>query len=83
MSGPPKARCLDRPVLASLDDLVPAGHYYRHPDTTLDLGFVRNWVARGYAARGRPSIAPAVFFERQRIAAPSLNLAHRWDGIVT
>lgn len=54
--GPPKTRCLDRPVLASLEDLVPTGHFYRHLDATLDLGFVRNWVRDCYAARGRPSI---------------------------
>ncbi len=60
-------------------------------EATLDLGFVREWVRELSAERGRPSIAPVVFFElqlamffeglrseRQLIATASLNLAHRW-----
>ena len=91
MLGPPKARCLDRPVLASLEQLVPPGHFYRHLDATLDLTFVRDWVAGCYADRGRPSIDPVVFFrlqlimffeglcsERRLMETASLNLAHRW-----
>src|SRR3712207_5203907 len=91
MLGPPKARCLDRPVLVSLEALVPPDHFYRHLEATLDLSFVREWVADRYAARGRPSIDPVVFFklqlvmffegvrsERQLIATASLHLAHRW-----
>ncbi len=91
MLGPPKTRCLDRPVLASLEALVPAGHFYRHLDAVLDLTVVREWVAGRYAERGRPGIDPVVFFklqlimffagirsERQLIAAANLNLAHRW-----
>ncbi len=74
-----------------MEDLVPAGHFYRHLDATLDLGFVRDWVQGCCAARGRPSIDLVVFFnlqlirffeglrsERQLIEAASLNLAHRW-----
>ena len=30
MLGPPKARHVDRPVTAALEDLVPPGHFYRH-----------------------------------------------------
>jgi transposase len=91
MLGPPKTRCLDRPVVASLEDLVPADQFYRHLDAALDLTFVREWVAGCYAARGRPSIDPVVFFrlqlimffegirsERRLLATASLNLAHRW-----
>jgi transposase len=91
MLGPPKARCLDRPVLVSLETLVPPGHFYRHLEATLDLSFVREWVADRYAARGRPSIDPVVFFklqlilffeglrsERKLIETASLHLAHRW-----
>jgi hypothetical protein len=37
MLGPPKTRCLDRPVLVSLDSLVPPNHFYRHLEATLDL----------------------------------------------
>jgi transposase len=91
MLGPPKGRCLDRPVLASLDDLVPPDNFYRHLEAALDLGFVRDWVAGCYAERGRPSIDPVVFFklqlimffegirsERRLMETASLNLAHRW-----
>ncbi len=48
MLGPSKTRCLDRPVLVSLEGLVPAGHFYRHRDAALDLGFVRDRVAGCY-----------------------------------
>jgi transposase len=91
MLGPPKARCLDRPVLVSLECLVPPGHFYRHLDAKLDLSFVRDWVRDCYAANGRPSIDPVVFFklqlvmffegirsERQLIETASLHLAQRW-----
>jgi hypothetical protein len=57
MPSPPKSRNLDRPVLASLETLVPANHFYQHLDATLDLSFVREWVNGRYAPIGRPSIA--------------------------
>jgi transposase len=91
MLGPPKLRCLDRPVTVSLEDLVPANHCYRHLDAKLDLSFVREWAEECYAERGRPSIDPVVFFrlqlimffegirsERQLMETASLHLAHRW-----
>ncbi|HET8627203.1 MAG TPA: transposase [Thermomicrobiales bacterium] len=91
MLGPPKARCPDRPVLVSLEALVPPDHFYRHLDAALDLSFVREWVAGCYAERGRPSIDLVVFFklqlilffeglrsERRLMETASLNLAHRW-----
>jgi transposase len=91
MLGPAKRRDLDRPVIVSLDALVPADHFYRHLHTALDLSFVREWVADLYAPCGRPSIDPVVFFklmlvmffenmrsERQLIETASLHLAHRW-----
>jgi transposase len=91
MLGPAKERRLDRPVLASLDQLVPQRNVYRHLEATLDLAFVRDWVGDKYAERGRPSIDPVVFFklqlilffeglrsERQLITTASLHLAHRW-----
>jgi transposase len=91
MLGPEKVRDLDRPILLSLEQLVPAGNFYRHLDATLDLGFVRDWVKECYAGNGRPSIDPVVFFklqlilffeglrsERQLIELAGLNLAHRW-----
>jgi transposase len=91
MLGPAKVRRVDQPVLASLDALVPAHHFYRHLERSLDLGFVRHLVRDAYAAGGRPSIDPIVFFklqlimffegirsERRLIGAASVNLAHRW-----
>jgi hypothetical protein len=29
---------------ATLEDLVPRDHFYRHLEATLDLNFVREWV---------------------------------------
>ena len=91
MLGPPKSRCLDQPIAVSLEELVPADHFYRHLEAKLDSSFVREWTRELYAERGRPSIDPVVFFklqlvmffegirsERQLIETASLNLAHRW-----
>jgi hypothetical protein len=39
----------------SLDDLVPADHFYRHLEQALDLTFVHHWVQDDYAAAGRPA----------------------------
>jgi transposase len=91
MLGPAKLRDLDRPVLSSLEDLVPRTHFYRHLEAKLDLAFVREWARDRYAERGRPSIDPVIFFklqlimffegirsERLLIETASLNLAHRW-----
>jgi transposase len=91
MLGPPKARDLDRPLLVSLERLVPPDHFYRHLEAKLDLSFVRDLVRGRYAALGRPSVDPVVFFklqlvmffeglrsERQLMETASLHLAHRW-----
>ena len=91
MLGPAKRRTLDRPVSVSLEQLVPADHFYRHLDAALNLSVVRDWVAERYADRGRPSIDPVVFFrfhlimffegirsERQLVETASVNVAHRW-----
>lgn len=51
----------------TLDALVPAEHFYRQLDRTLDLSFVRDLVADCYAAGGRPSIDPVVFFKLQLV----------------
>src|SRR5689334_11289450 len=51
----------------SLEELVPADHFYRHLERTLDLSFVRDLVAPCYAARGRPSIDPVVFFKLELV----------------
>jgi transposase len=51
----------------SLEDLVPADHFYRHLERTLDLSFVREFVHETYAGGGRPSIDPIVFFKLQLV----------------
>ena len=91
MLGPPKPRRLDQSLAVSLEDLVPANHFYRHREAKLDLSFVREWARELYAERDRPGIVPVVFFklqfvmffvgirsERQLTATASLNLAPRW-----
>ncbi len=54
-------------VNVSLEDLVPADHFYRHLERTLDLSFVREFVHETYASKGRPSIDPVVFFKLQLV----------------
>jgi transposase len=54
-------------VNVSLEALVPQGHFYRHLERTLDLSFVREFVRETYAAGGRPSIDPVVFFKLQLV----------------
>ena len=51
----------------TLEDLVPAGHFYRHLERSLDLSFVRGLVREAYADSGRPSIDPVVFFKLQLV----------------
>ena len=51
----------------SLEDLVPADHFYRHLERTLDLSFVYAFVQEKYAGRGRPSVDPIVFFKLQLV----------------
>jgi transposase len=51
----------------SLEELVPADHFYRHLERTLDLSFVREFVQETYAGSGRPSIDPIVFFKLQLV----------------
>jgi transposase len=91
MLGPAKSRDLDRPVLITVESAVPLNHFYRHLHRTLDLSFVRDLAAGCYAASGRPSIDPEVFFrlqlimffsgirsERQLLEQVRYNLAMRW-----
>ncbi len=52
-------------INTSVEDLVPADHFYRYLDRTLDLSFVRVFVKETYAGGGRPSIDPVVFFKLQ------------------
>jgi transposase len=75
----------------SLEDLVPADHFYRHLVKSLNLSFVREFVAPFYAAGGRPSVDPIVFFklqlvmlfegvrsERQLVRTAADRLSVRW-----
>ncbi len=50
-------------INVSLEDLVPADHFYRHVERTLDLSFVQET----YAGTGRPFIDPVVFFKLQLV----------------
>jgi transposase len=69
-----KERSVTPLINVSLEDLVPADHFYRHLERTLDLSFVRESVEQTYAGGGRPSIDPVVFFK--------LQLAMFFEGIV-
>ncbi len=51
----------------SLEDLVPADHFYRDLDRSLDLSFVRDLVRYRYSPVGRPSIDPVVFSRPQLV----------------
>ena len=62
-----KARQLIPVPAVCLDELVPADHFYRHLEQVLDLTFVRQLVQDAYAANGRPSIDPVVFFKLQLV----------------
>jgi transposase len=54
-------------IHASLEELVPQDHFYRHLERALDLSFVREFVQQTYAGGGRPSIDPVVFFKLQLV----------------
>src|SRR2546429_5881084 len=58
-----KERAFAPLVAVSLEELVPQDHFYRHLQKTLDLSFVYDLVREYYAAAGRPSIDPVVFFK--------------------
>ena len=62
-----KARIFAPISAMSLEDLVPQDHFYRHLEQSLDLAFVRDLVQTFYAAGGRPSIDPVVFFKLQLV----------------
>jgi transposase len=91
MLGPAKCRALDHPTTITLDELVPADHFYRHLDAHLDLSFVRDWIRDAYPGLGRPSVDPVVIFklylvmffegirsERQLLALATDRLSVRW-----
>src|SRR5919199_5111260 len=86
-----KSRIFAPIVNASLEDLVPKNHFYRHVEDSLDLSFVRELVKDCYAPIGRPSVDPVVFFklqlamffegirsERQLIEVAADRLSLRW-----
>jgi len=73
------------------EQLVPADHFYRHLHKSLDLSFVRELAIPFYAAGGRPSVDPVVFFklqlfmffdgirsERQLVRTAADRLSLRW-----
>src|SRR5216117_1855969 len=62
-----KARQFAPLIHVSLEELVPADHFYRHLERTLDLSFVRKFVQETYAGDGRPSVDPVVFFKLQLV----------------
>src|SRR5258708_473607 len=86
-----KARLFTPISVLSLEELVPADHFYRHVDRVLDLSFVRELVQDRYAGMGRPSVDPVVFFrlqlvmffegirsERQLVRLAADRLSVRW-----
>lgn len=86
-----KPRHFDPIEPLTVEDLVPHDHFYRHLERSLDLAFVRELVVDCYAAGGRPSIDPVVFFklqlvlffeglrsERQLLALAADRLSVRW-----
>lgn len=64
-----KARRFTPIPAVSLDELVPADHFYRHLNRVLDLTFVRDLVRSCNVAGGRPSVDPVVFFKPQLVMA--------------
>jgi transposase len=62
-----KERHFAQLINASLAELVPADHFYRHLEQSLDLSFVRDFVQETYAGKGRPSIDQVVFFKLQLV----------------
>jgi transposase len=67
MLGPPKPRRLAEPIAVSLEQLVPAYHFYRHLEAKLDLSFVCDLVNELSAETGRPSLDPVIFFKLRLI----------------
>jgi transposase len=55
------------PENLSLQELVPKDDFYRRLEQRLDLSFVREVVADRYAAVGRHSVDPVVFFRLQLV----------------
>ena len=62
-----KEPCFALLLNVSLEDLVPADHFYCRLERTLDLSFVCEYVHENLAGGGRPSIDPIVFFKLQLV----------------
>jgi transposase len=62
-----KQRAFSRLCNRSLEELVPADHFYRRLEAMLDLDFVRGLVRATYKEGGRPSVDPTVFFKLQLV----------------
>jgi hypothetical protein len=77
MLSPAKSRRLDAPVAVSLEDLVPANHFYRHLEPTLDLDFVRGWACEQYADHGQPSIDPVLDLLQPVAFSEGIRASHR------
>ena len=80
MRGPLKPRRLDEPIAVSLEELVPADHFYHHRGSSLDLGFVRDWTHELYAHRGRSSIDPIVHAASSSLVQDSRHLGMSAHG---
>lgn len=78
-------------VDGNLENFVPPDHLLRRVAKVLDLKFVRRITRKCYAAKGRPSLDPVVYFkmqilgylygissDRQLCEQISYNLAFRW-----
>src|SRR5690348_3956076 len=62
-----KERAFAPIVAVSLEELVPTDHFYRQLQRVLDLSFAYDLVRESYAAVGRPSVGPVVFFKLQLV----------------
>jgi transposase len=63
-----KARLFTPLPAVTLEELVPADHFYRQLERVFDLAFVRDLVRDCYVTgMGRPSIDPRVFFKLQLV----------------
>jgi hypothetical protein len=65
-----KLRVVAPGAAVSLEELVPAGHFYRHLDRVLDLAFVRELVRDTYAPTGRPGVDPVVYCKTRATHCP-------------
>jgi transposase len=67
MMGKKERNFRSLPEDISLEGLVAKNNFYRRLEERLDLSFVRALVEDLYAASGRPSVDPEVFFRLQLV----------------